>query len=58
MFAFLGRISCVTGVSGSGKSTLVDDILHRALFRKFFGSKENRAATASCSEHSTWTRSS
>jgi excinuclease ABC subunit A len=36
----LGRISCVTGVSGSGKSTLVDDILHRALFRKFFGSKE------------------
>ena len=36
----LGRISCVTGVSGSGKSTLVDDILRRALFRKFFGSKE------------------
>jgi len=27
-------------VSGSGKSTLVDDILRRALFRKFFGSKE------------------
>ncbi len=36
----LGRITCVTGVSGSGKSTLVDDILRRALFRKFFGSKE------------------
>ena len=36
----LGRITCVTGVSGSGKSTLVDDILCRALFRKFYGSKE------------------
>ncbi len=31
----------VTGVSGSGKSTLVDDILRRALFRKFYGSKEH-----------------
>ena len=30
----------MTGVSGSGKSTLVDDILRRALFRKFYGSKE------------------
>jgi excinuclease ABC subunit A len=36
----LGLLTCVTGVSGSGKSTLVDDILRRALFRKFFGSKE------------------
>ncbi len=36
----LGRLTCVTGVSGSGKSTLVDDILRRALFRKFYGSKE------------------
>ena len=27
-------------MSGSGKSTLVDDILRRALFRKFYGSKE------------------
>ena len=36
----LGRITCVTGVSGSGKSSLVDDILRRALFRKFYGSKE------------------
>jgi len=32
----VGRITCVTGVSGSGKSTLVDDILRRALFRKFY----------------------
>ncbi len=31
----------MTGVSGSGKSTLVDDILRRALFRKFYGSKEH-----------------
>jgi len=36
----IGTFTCVTGVSGSGKSTLVDDILRRALFRKFFGSKE------------------
>src|SRR5579872_1970877 len=36
----LGTMTCVTGVSGSGKSTLVDDILRRALFRKFYGSKE------------------
>jgi excinuclease ABC subunit A len=36
----LGTFTCVTGVSGSGKSTLVDDILRRALFRKYFGSKE------------------
>jgi excinuclease ABC subunit A len=36
----LGTLTCVTGVSGSGKSTLVDDILRRALFRKFFGSNE------------------
>ena len=36
----LGLFVCVTGVSGSGKSTLVDDILRRALFRKFYGSKE------------------
>jgi excinuclease ABC subunit A len=36
----LGALTAVTGVSGSGKSTLVDDILRRALFRKFYGSKE------------------
>ena len=40
----LGTLTCVTGVSGSGKSTLVDDILRRALFRKFFGSKETPGA--------------
>ena len=40
----LGTLTCVTGVSGSGKSTLVDDILRRALFRKFFGSKERPGA--------------
>ncbi|MBN1676527.1 MAG: excinuclease ABC subunit UvrA [Kiritimatiellae bacterium] len=36
----LGLFVCVTGVSGSGKSTLVDDILRRALFRRFYGSKD------------------
>jgi excinuclease ABC subunit A len=40
----LGTFTCVTGVSGSGKSTLVDDILRRALFRKFYGSKETPGA--------------
>ncbi len=40
----LGAFTCVTGVSGSGKSTLVDDILRRALFRKFYGSKETPGA--------------
>jgi len=36
----LGCLTCVTGVSGSGKSTLVDDILRRALFRRFYNAKE------------------
>jgi excinuclease ABC subunit A len=40
----LGTFTCITGVSGSGKSTLVDDILRRALMRKFFGSKERPGA--------------
>jgi excinuclease ABC subunit A len=36
----LGKFVCVTGVSGSGKSSLVNDILARALMRKFYHSKE------------------
>lgn len=40
----LGTLTCVTGVSGSGKSTLVDDILRRALFRRWFGSKDKPGA--------------
>ncbi len=36
----LGTFVCVTGVSGSGKSSLVNDVLHRALAQKIFGSKE------------------
>ncbi|HEM47086.1 MAG TPA: excinuclease ABC subunit A, partial [Alphaproteobacteria bacterium] len=31
----LGKLVCVTGVSGSGKSTMVNDILYRALQRRF-----------------------
>jgi excinuclease ABC subunit A len=37
-------LTCVTGVSGSGKSTLVDDILRRALFRRFYNAKEKPGA--------------
>jgi excinuclease ABC subunit A len=40
----LGTMTCVTGVSGSGKSTLVDDILRRAVFRQWYGSKERPGA--------------
>ena len=40
----LGCLTCVTGVSGSGKSTLVDDILKRAMFRRFYNAKEKPGA--------------
>ena len=36
----LGKFVCVSGVSGSGKSTLVNDILAKALMKKFYHSKE------------------
>lgn len=36
----LEKFICVTGVSGSGKSTLVNDILAKALFRKFYRAKD------------------
>ena len=34
----LGLLTCVTGVSGSGKSTLVNEILHKGLSRRLYGS--------------------
>jgi excinuclease ABC subunit A len=40
----LGKLVVVTGVSGSGKSTLVNDILYRALGRRFTASSELPAA--------------
>jgi len=36
----LGKFVCITGVSGSGKSSLMNDILARALMRKFYKLKE------------------
>jgi len=36
----LGTFVCITGVSGSGKSSLINDVLHKALMRHFFKSKE------------------
>jgi excinuclease ABC subunit A len=36
----LNTFTCVTGVSGSGKSTLINDILSKALSKKFYHSRE------------------
>jgi len=36
----LGLFVCITGVSGSGKSTLIDEILYRALAKKFYRAKD------------------
>jgi len=40
----LGRFVCVTGVSGSGKSSLMNDILAKALLKKFYNAKEEPGA--------------
>ncbi|OIO50039.1 excinuclease ABC subunit UvrA [bacterium (Candidatus Gribaldobacteria) CG_4_10_14_0_2_um_filter_41_16] len=36
----LRKLVCVTGVSGSGKSSLVNDVLARALYKKFYHSQD------------------
>lgn len=36
----LEKFVCVTGVSGSGKSSLVNDILAKALYQRFYRSKD------------------
>jgi excinuclease ABC subunit A len=40
----LGKFVCVTGVSGSGKSSLVNDILAKALLKKFYRAKDEAGA--------------
>lgn len=40
----LGKFIAITGVSGSGKSTLMDDILARALNKKFYRAKAEPGA--------------
>jgi len=40
----LGTFICVTGVSGSGKSSLVEDVLHRQLARRLYGSRKPAGA--------------
>lgn len=40
----VGLFVCITGVSGSGKSTLIDQTLHRALARSYYGSSEKPGA--------------
>ncbi|MBI2042223.1 MAG: excinuclease ABC subunit UvrA [Candidatus Nealsonbacteria bacterium] len=36
----LAKFVCITGVSGSGKSSLMNDILAKALLKKFYNAKE------------------
>jgi excinuclease ABC subunit A len=36
----LGKFVCVAGVSGSGKSSLINDILAKALLKKFYRAKD------------------
>ncbi|MFA4999036.1 MAG: excinuclease ABC subunit UvrA, partial [Candidatus Paceibacterota bacterium] len=37
----IGKLVCITGVSGSGKSSLMNDILAKALLKKFYKAKED-----------------
>jgi len=37
----IGKLTCITGVSGSGKSSLMNDILAKALMKKFYKAKED-----------------
>ncbi len=39
----VGLMTCITGVSGSGKSTLINDTLHAAVARHFYGSNHDPA---------------
>ncbi|MBM3257780.1 MAG: excinuclease ABC subunit UvrA [Candidatus Nealsonbacteria bacterium] len=40
----LAKFVCITGVSGSGKSSLMNDVLARALLKKFYRAKEEPGA--------------
>jgi len=45
----LGKFVCITGVSGSGKSSLMNDILAKALLKRFYRAKEEPGAHESIS---------
>jgi excinuclease ABC subunit A len=36
----LGKLVCITGASGSGKSTLINEVLYKALARRFYRAKD------------------
>ena len=52
----LGKLIAITGASGSGKSTLVNDILYKALWKRWWTRARCRASTTAWTAWSTSTR--